>query len=143
MTKQVAFPTLSPLLDHWIGLDHFLNFPTHQKPSFPPYDIIRSGDQYSIVMALAGYSNNDLNVTYMDDTLVVESNKKTVGDELISGSEYLHKGIAKRTFKLSFNISPEIVIDDSKLKDGMLTINMHRVIPESKQPKLIPIITEP
>lgn len=142
MPTAANMPHFQNLLDHWVGLDQFLNIPTFQKPAFPPYDIIRNGNDYKIVMALAGYNQNDLKVTHIEDTLVIESNKQTVGDEITQGTEYLHQGIAKRTFKLSFNLSPEVVIEGSSLRDGLLTINMTRIIPTTKQPKLIPILTE-
>lgn len=137
MTPQ----NIQNLLDNWIGIDYFLNVPTHQKPTFPPYDIIKNGDDYDIILALAGYSSTDINITHVDDVLIVETNKRTVGNEVTKDTEYLHKGIAKRAFKLSFNLSPEIKIDKSKLIDGMLTISMHREIPETKRPKQIMIST--
>ena len=127
------------LNDHWIGLDHLLNRPTYTKTSFPPYDIIRSGEDYTIVVALAGYKADDLSISYYDNTLAIKSSQ-SITSEKSDKTEYVHKGIAKRSFTLSFNLSPEVVIDGSTLNDGMLTINMHRVLPESKLPKSIPII---
>lgn len=132
---------LQNLLDHWVGLDHFLNLPTHQKASFPPYDIVRNGDDYAVVVALAGYKAENLIITHKEDVLIIESRNTLESPMATESKDYVHKGIAKRSFKLSFNLSPEVVIDGSTLADGMLTVNMHRVIPETKQPKNIPIIT--
>lgn len=140
MTNLANLRDFSNLLDHWVGLDHFLTLPTYQKASFPPYDIIRKEDEYAIVVALAGYKADDITVTLKDDVLVIESQKTPEGTTF-EPKDYIHKGIAKRSFKLSFNLSPEVVIDGSTLADGMLTINMHRIIPEAKQPKQIPIIS--
>ncbi len=138
MQNLTSINNLQNLLDHWVGLDHFLTLPTHQKASFPPYDIIRKGDDYSVVVALAGYKADDITITHQEDVLVIESQKSPTKTP-VDTKEYVHKGIAKRSFKLSFNLSPEVVIDGSSLADGMLTINMHRVIPEAKKPKTIPI----
>ena len=63
------------LNDHWIGLDHLLNRPTYTKTSFPPYDIIRSGEDYTIVVALAGYKADDLSISYYDNTLAIKSSQ--------------------------------------------------------------------
>lgn len=138
MTQNLAYQNL---LDHWIGLDHFFNTPSFQKPTFPPYDIVREGDDYSIIMALAGYTVEDVSVTHVENTLVIESMKKTItkSEDTIK-QEFLHKGIAKRSFKLVFNLSPEVKIDGSTLVNGILTINMHREVPEAKLPKQIPVI---
>ena len=136
--QQPHLRDIQNLLDHWVGLDHFLNLPTHQKASFPPYDIIRNEDEYSVVVALAGYKADDITITHQENVLIIESQKAPEGTKE-DVKDYIHKGIAKRSFKLSFNISPQVVIDGSTLTDGILTVNMHRVIPESKLPKTIPI----
>jgi molecular chaperone IbpA len=131
---------LQNLLDNWIGIDHFLNIPTHQKPTFPPYDITRQGDEYDITVALAGYNLDDIEVTHTEDVLTIETNKQDVSNKEKNTIEYLHKGIAKRAFKLAFNLSPDIIIDKSVLTNGLLTISLHRELPETKRPKKI-IIT--
>lgn len=138
MTPQ----NLQNLLDNWIGIDHFLNIPTHQKPTFPPYDITRQGDEYDITVALAGYNLDDIEITHTEDILTIETNKQVISNKEKTTIEYLHKGIAKRTFKLAFNLSPDIIIDKSVLTNGLLTISLHRELPESKRTKKIQITTK-
>lgn len=128
---------LQSMIDNWIGLDRFFSAPIRQQPTFPPYDTIKCGDDYKIIMALAGYKQSDITITQIEDQLIVSSS----GDapERDAGIEYIHRGIAKRSFKHTFNLGPDIKVDGAELIDGMLTIELHREIPESKQPKLIQI----
>ncbi|MGZ8924517.1 MAG: Hsp20 family protein [Nitrososphaeraceae archaeon] len=130
---------LQRLVDNWIGFDQFLNVPTtKQNQSFPPFDITKEGDNYKIVVALAGYTTEDVVITTIEDKIVIESSKQ-VEQTSSSEVEYIRKGIAKRSFKLSFNITSDILVDSANLINGMLTINMHREVPESKLPRLIRI----
>lgn len=137
--------TIQNIMDHFIGLDQLLN--THVvKQTYPPYNIVKQGDVYKIEVAVAGYTADELVVTYDDNRLFIESNTKlespgmSVTGKEIETVEYIYKGIAKRKFKLTFPLSPQIVLDDTKLENGLLSISMHRVIPESQLPKRIPII---
>lgn len=126
------------LIDSWIGLDYILNAPVHQKTTFPPYDTIKDGDDYRIVVALAGYKREDICIAVVDNTLIIE-HKSTETVDNSPKVEYLHRGIARRSFKHTFNLSPEIKVDAAEMNDGMLTIYLYREIPQEKQPKLIKI----
>ena len=125
------------ILDNWIGLDHFFSTPIRQRPTFPPYNTIKNGDNYTIEMALAGYKQSDIKITHVEDQLIVESVSDTKQEQ--EAVEYIHRGIAKRSFKIPFNLGPEIKVDAAELVDGMLVISLHREIPEAKQPRLIQI----
>lgn len=140
MTAQKQFYELHELLNQCIGFDFLHAAPVSRKITFPPHDIFRNGENYNIVIALAGYKASDISITHQDGILLVES-AKLEPRQLPEGTEILHRGIAQRSFKLSFNLSPDIIVDGSILADGILTITLHRVIPESKQPKRIPIIS--
>lgn len=139
MTTQKQLRDLQDALNQWIGFDHILTNPISAKPTFPPYDIIRKEDDYSIIIALAGYKADDITITHKEHSLLVESNK--LDSTSVADVEYVHKGIAKRSFKLSFNLSSEVIVDGSTLSDGILTIKLHKVVPETNQPKTIPIIS--
>lgn len=136
---------ISNILDHFIGLDQFLNSNFVKQP-FPPYNIVRKGDNYNIEVAVAGYTANDLAVTYLDGKLHVEGNTLlespgvSVNNTEPEVAEYIYKGIAKRKFKLTFPLSPQIIVDGTKLENGLLCISMHREIPPSQLPKKIPIL---
>tara|TARA_Y100001970_G_C14236147_1_gene861914 strand:- start:2364 stop:2837 length:474 start_codon:yes stop_codon:yes gene_type:complete len=101
---------------------------------FPPYNIRKEQDDlYTIEMAVAGFSKEDLEAEVKDSILTVRS--KTEKEE----GEYLHRGIAKRSFSRSFTLSDDMVVKDADLVNGMLTISLERIIPEEKKPRMIEI----
>jgi len=113
-------------------LDEFIH---HSKklPSYPPYNIKRNGDKFTIEMALAGFSKDDIEVTVTEDMLTVSSNKEN------SKKDELYKGISDRKFTRNFSMADDIVVKNVKLKDGLLTIELEREIPEEKKPRKIKI----
>ena len=130
---------IQAIFDNWIGLDHFFSVPVPQKPNFPPYNTIKVNDNhYVIEMALAGYKREDIKITQIEDKLVVES-VSDIKSESETDVEYIHRGIAKRSFKTPFNLGPDIIVDGAELNDGMLAIYLHREIPEAKLPRSISI----
>lgn len=111
-----------------------------QKPvsNYPPYNIIKmSDDSYIIELALAGFNENDLNVVLHDGNLTISAN---VGDPE-DDTQYLHKGIAARSFVRKFTLADTIEIENASLGNGMLRITLKNVIPEEKKPRKIPITT--
>ena len=101
---------------------------------FPPYNIRKEGDyHYVIEMALAGFSKEDFEVEVADGTLSVRSDKKD------DASDNLYRGISFRKFNRKFTLSDDIVVNDAALDNGMLTINLERVVPEEKKPRLIEV----
>jgi molecular chaperone IbpA len=102
---------------------------------FPPYNIRKDGDiKYFIEMAVAGLSEDDLEVELKESVLEIRS-KQSTEDE----ATYVHRGIAKRTFERSFTLSDDIVVKGCDLTNGMLTVELEKVIPEEKRARLIPI----
>jgi molecular chaperone IbpA len=103
---------------------------------FPPYNIRRDGDtKYFIEMAVAGLSEEDLEVELKESVLEIRSKQSTTEDE----ANYVHRGIAKRTFERSFTLSDDIVVKGCDLTNGMLTVELEKIIPEEKRARLIPI----
>ena len=101
---------------------------------FPPYNIRKEGDyHYVIEMALAGFSKEDIEIEVADGTLSVRSDKKD------DASDNLYRGISFRKFNRKFTLSDDIVVNDAALDNGMLTINLERVVPEEKKPRLIAV----
>ncbi len=140
MTRQnIINNTLQQIMDNWIGLEHLWEMQAPQKSTFPPHDIYRDGDNYTITMALAGYKAEDIAISTAENKLIVESNLSPTTEDPTSKKVVIHKGIAARSFKQVFNLGPEIVVDRSTLSDGLLTILLHREIPEIKKPKMISI----
>ena len=109
------------------------------QSNYPPYNIRKTGkDKYAIEVAVAGFTKNDVEVEFEDKLLTVRTKKvnKTVEKD---GDEIIHKGISQRSFSRSFTIADDVKVDGAELKDGLLTINCEKIVPEHKKKKLIPI----
>ena len=107
---------------------------------FPPYNIRKNGDyNYVIEMALAGMSKDDLEVEVADGTLTVRSVEPKHEEDDGGYPELLHRGISFRKFTRSWTLADDVVVNDAKMKDGMLTIHMEHVVPEEKKPRQISI----
>ena len=117
-------------------LNHYMvNQNTGAPQGFPPYNIRKEGDyNYTIEMALAGMSKDELEVEVADSTLNVRSKDKQEED-----GELLHRGISYRKFKRSWTLADDVVVRDAKMKDGMLLIHLEHIVPEEKKPRLINI----
>ena len=106
---------------------------------YPPYNIRKEGDtKYFIEIAVAGLSENDLEVELKEGILSVQSkhdDKKQAEEE----ESYVHRGIAKRTFARNFTLSDDVIVKGCGLVNGLLTVELERVIPEEKKSRLIPI----
>ena len=105
-----------------------------QSTGFPHYNIRKEGDNYVIEMALAGFSKDDIEVEISEQTLSVRSDKK---DE--TGEWTFHRGISSRKFDRRFTLADDIVVKGAKLENGMLTIELERIVPEEKKPRLIEV----
>ena len=102
---------------------------------YPPYNIRKDGEtKYFIELAVAGLSEDDLEVELKEDVLEIRS-KQSTEDE----ANYVNRGIAKRSFHRSFTLSDDIVVKGCGLVNGMLTVELEKVIPEEKRARLIPI----
>ena len=119
--------------------DRMLELTERYSSNYPPYNIKRVNDKdYKIEVALAGYSKGDIEVELKDRTLIVRNKaKEQIIDEKNSG--VIHKGISTRQFERNFTISEDIKVKDAELKNGLLTINLERIIPEEKKPRLVDI----
>ena len=109
------------------------------QSNYPPYNIRKAGkDKYAIEVAVAGFNKDDVEVEFEDNFLTVRTKKvdKTVEKD---GDEIIHKGISQRSFSRSFTIADDVKVNGAQLKDGLLTVNCEKIIPEQKKKKLIPI----
>ena len=122
-----------------VGFDRMLDNLTRyvdnnsQSTGFPHYNIRKEGDNYVIEMALAGFGKDDIEVEISEQTLSVRSDKK---DE---DADNLYRGISYRKFYRKFTLSEDIVVNGAKLENGMLTIDLERIVPEEKKPRLIEV----
>ena len=103
--------------------------------TYPPYDLLKlDEDTYRISLAVAGFSREDINISVDKGTLIIKGEIVEVID-----AEVVHKGIAGRKFVRSFALGEYMEVTGAEMKDGMLHINVDRVIPEDKKPKTIKI----
>jgi molecular chaperone IbpA len=119
--------------------DRVLDSTERYNSNYPPYNICKLNDNdYKIEVALAGYSKDDIEIELKDNTLTVRNkiNEKVVNDE---SNGVIHKGISTRQFERSFTISEDIKVKNADLKNGLLNIDLERIVPEEKKPRLIDI----
>ena len=113
--------------------DHAHNM--HTSTGFPPYNIVKHDEyEFTIEMALAGYGKDDIEVEVAEGVLSIKSIKESKDED-----DKLYRGIATRNFTRKFTLADDIVVKGGSLKDGMLSIQLERVIPEEKKPRLIDI----
>ena len=110
------------------------------QSNYPPYNIRKTGkDNYSIEVALAGFSRKDVEVEFEDNLLTVRTKQVNKTEDNIENGEILHKGISQRQFARSFTIADDVKVNGAELKDGLLTIACERIVPDYKKKKLIEI----
>lgn len=114
---------------------------TMDSPSYPPTDIIKIGDDaYAIVMAVAGFSRDELKVSVENNVLTVDGQHKVAeADSEDPVRVYLHKGIAKRKFRKQFTLQKNVQVRYADLNDGLLTIDIDIIVPMSHEAVEIPI----
>jgi molecular chaperone IbpA len=133
--------SLAPLFRSSVGFDRFNDlFETalRNEPgsTYPPYNVEKHGDdQYRIVVAAAGFQEEDLELQVEKGVLTISGGKRDSNDSVT----FLHQGIAQRAFKLSFRLADHIEIKAADLSNGLLSIDLLRVIPEEAKAKRIPI----
>ena len=102
---------------------------------FPPYNIRKEGDyNYVIELALAGFGKKDIEVEVVESTLSVRSIKENSEDD-----STVYRGISYRRFDRKFTLSDDIVVNGAKLENGMLSLELERVVPEEKKPRLVTV----
>ena len=132
----------SPLYRSTVGFDRMarlLNDTARLEGAnnWPPYNIEKTGeDAYRIVMAVAGFKPEELDITSQPGLLVVAGRKADAND---NGSQYLHRGIAGRGFKQTFNLADFVKVTGASLENGLLTIELVREVPEAMKPRRISV----
>ena len=120
--------------------DRLFDMDTTRDSGYPPYNIRKVNElQYVIELALAGFSKDDIEVEVTEGQLAIRSKKLEEKTEVNSDDSFVHKGIAKRSFMRQFTLSDDIIVKGADLKDGMLIIDLEKVIPDEKKPWLIQI----
>jgi molecular chaperone IbpA len=130
---QSLFPRSS-----FVGFDHLLNeldhVAKHSSDSYPPHNILRTGDtDYIIELAVAGFAKDELNIEVKDRTLTV------TGEHVSKGREYIHRGISTKKFKRTFRLSEHVHVNGADFKDGILSVILKYEIPQELRPRKIEI----
>jgi molecular chaperone IbpA len=108
------------------------------QENYPPFDLIKEGEnEYRIELAVAGFKPEELDITAQQNVLVVSGRKKEESDE--KGSDYIYRGIATRSFERRFALADHIQVRGADMRDGLLSIELKREIPEAMKPKKIDI----
>ena len=132
---------LSPLLRSSVGFDVFDNIfdsvfnLNESNTSYPPYNILKSDNNYTISLAIAGFSKDEIDVSLQENELVIKGVAKDQDGEI----EFLHRGIAGRNFERKFRLADTIKVSDASYQDGLLNVYLEREIPEHQKPRKIEI----
>lgn len=135
---------LSPLYRSFIGSDHLASLidaatRSEKQSTYPPYNIELLGeDKYRITMAIAGFSKDDVLIEVQENTLTVTGKRETDETENTE-RKFLHKGISERNFERKFQLGDNVKVLSADMENGLLHIDMERVIPEAKKPRQIAI----
>ena len=128
--NTVGFDRLFSMLDQLVSVD--------STPSYPPYNIERTGENaYRISVAVAGFTDSELNIEVKENTLSIRGEKQAQENE--QKGEVLYQGIAARTFERRFQLADHVVVKGASLENGLLHVDLVREIPEAKKPRQIPI----
>jgi molecular chaperone IbpA len=126
--STIGFDRLAHLIDAAGGFDN--------EATYPPYNIERTGDSdYSITMAVAGFSQSELKIDAKESLLTVRGEKAPETAE----KKYLHRGIATRNFERRFQLADYVEVKSAALNDGVLSIDLVRNLPERMKPRMVPI----
>ena len=146
MALPSLFDNINQLTPYAVGFDRMFDQLNRyvdnnvQSTGFPPYNIRKEGDyNYVIEMALAGFGKDDIEVEVADSTLSIRSTKKPLNEDVASNEDTVYRGISYRKFDRKFTLAEDVVATGAKLENGMLILELERVVPEAKKPRLIDI----
>ncbi len=132
---------LSPLLRSSVGFDVFDNVfdsvfnLNESNTSYPPYNILKSDNNYTISLAIAGFSKDEIDISLQENELVIKGVAKDQNNKI----EFLHRGIAGRNFERKFRLADTIKVSDASYENGLLNVYLEREIPEHQKARKIEI----
>lgn len=136
---------LSPLFRSTVGFDRLTRLmesalkTEDQGNAYPPYNIEKRGDDdYRITMAVAGFSQEEIDIVTQENALTVIG-KSRKDESPAQQAQYLHRGIAGRAFERRFQLAEHIRVTGATLENGLLHIDLVREVPETAKPRHIPI----
>ena len=136
------FDNFNQLTPYAVGFDRVFDNLTRYvdnnatSTGYPPYNIRKEGEyNYAIEMALAGFAREDLEIEVADGVLTIRSVKEKSDDDVSN----IYRGISYRKFVRKFTIADDIVVNSAKMENGMLSVDLERIVPEEKKPRLIEV----
>ena len=117
-------------------VDRLERISNESQSGYPPYNIFKDGLKFKIEIALAGIDKKDVDIELCDGVLTIKHDGPKDDN---SAEEALHKGIAKRAFKLKFTLAEDLEVLGAAIKNGLLTVNLERVVPDHKKPRVIEV----
>ena len=121
-----------------IGFDRTLQLleraDTHSSSNYPPYNIVKIDEEnFQIEMAVAGFDKKEVSISKEKEKLIIE------GEQDTESKEYVHQGLASRSFKRSFTLADDIIVKGADMKNGILVVSLERIVPEEDEPQEIKI----
>jgi molecular chaperone IbpA len=140
MTKITSFD-ITPFYRNAIGVDRLfdriVNQIDHAATNYPPYNIVETGENtYEVQVAVAGFNQGELEITVKDGELIITGEKT---ETIPEGYIFRHQGISARKFIRTFSLGGHVEVKDAVAKDGILSVKLERIIPDSAKPKTIAI----
>ena len=135
--RTIDTTALAQLSKALVGFDRYFTAPHHQNGNYPPHNIVKYNDtHYGIEVAVAGFTKEEITVEVDQDQLTILGTKSV---DINDNREYLHRGLAARDFEQTFTLAEYMNVVGAEVKDGMLKINIERIIPEALRPRQIEI----
>ena len=106
--------------------------------NYPPYNLIKKDDEHFVIeLAIAGFNKEDIEIETKESKISIRSIIPKKIDEEESKEEYLHKGISKRAFNRTFTLASDVFVKDASMVNGLLIIDLERIIPDKKKSRMI------
>jgi molecular chaperone IbpA len=136
--RTIDTAALAQLSKALVGFDRYFTAPHHQNGNYPPHNIVKySDDSYAIEVAVAGFTKEEVTVEVDQDQLTIRGIKNRPNVDV--GVEYLHRGLAARDFEQTFTLAEYMEVRGAKVQDGMLQIDIQRLVPEALKPRKIEV----
>jgi molecular chaperone IbpA len=136
--RTIDTAALAQLSKALVGFDRYFTAPHHQNGNYPPHNIVKySDDTYAIEVAVAGFTKEEVTVEVDQDQLTIRGVKNRPNVDV--GIEYLHRGLAARDFEQTFTLAEYMEVRGAKVENGMLQIDIQRLVPEALKPRKIEI----
>jgi molecular chaperone IbpA len=124
-----------------IGFDRLFADRAYSNQTYPPYNIVKHGeDSYEIEVAVAGFKLGEIDVEVDNNQLYIRGNKHE--EDTVETAEYLHRGLAYRSFERSFTLAEHMQVGTAGIKDGVLRVAITRIVPEALKPRKISVLGE-